>query len=164
MMAKSHDLWLVGKLRSNPFKCIQAYVSIFSLSRDIHQTLDKSKTCQHFWKSLYIVLPWIYIPQAWFARRKQSWQLTLQSLNYSTVGSHSIPLNPPPAHHFIGTTPDIAATCHEPHWVVTSGSNIRCCTYEVMGWWWVQRNTMTHFRPISEGCGSHSRDFPQTCI
>src|SRR5258708_21954464 len=53
MMPKSHDLWLVGKLRSNPFKCIQAYVSIFSLSRDIHQTLDKSKTCQCFWKSLY---------------------------------------------------------------------------------------------------------------
>ena len=52
-MAKSHDLWLVGKLRSNPFKCISAYISIFSLSRDIHQTLDKSKTCQCFWKSLY---------------------------------------------------------------------------------------------------------------
>src|SRR5258707_12597601 len=53
MTPKSHDLWLVGKLRSNPFKWIQAYVSIFSLSRDIHQTLDKSKTCQCFWKSLY---------------------------------------------------------------------------------------------------------------
>ncbi len=36
--------------------------------------------------------------------------MTLWSLNYSTVGSHSIPSNPPPAHHFIGTTPDIAAT------------------------------------------------------
>ena len=43
----------MGKLRSNPFKCIQAYVSSFSLSRDVHQTLDKSKTCQCFWKSLY---------------------------------------------------------------------------------------------------------------
>src|SRR6266436_6675186 len=52
MMTKSHDLWLVGKLRSNHFKCISAYISIFSLSRDIHQTLDKSKTCQCFWKSL----------------------------------------------------------------------------------------------------------------
>src|SRR5258708_2033385 len=85
MMAKSHDLWLVGKLRSKPFKCIQAYVSIFSLSRDIYQTLDKSKTCQHFWKSLYKHLTKLHPSQV---HHISSRGMKLATMCYLSAGPH----------------------------------------------------------------------------
>src|SRR5260370_13066088 len=53
MITKLHDLYFVGKLGSSPSECSLVYVCVFFPYRDIHQTLDKSRTCQCFLKSLY---------------------------------------------------------------------------------------------------------------
>src|SRR5258708_38283646 len=50
----SRVLYLVRKLRSNPFQRTLFRLETISLCGDIHQILHKWETCQQFCKSLYI--------------------------------------------------------------------------------------------------------------
>src|SRR5260221_7267499 len=50
----SRDLYLVRKLKSNPFQRTLFRLETISLCGDIHQILHKWETCQQFCKSLYI--------------------------------------------------------------------------------------------------------------
>src|SRR5260221_11525232 len=52
----SRVLYLVRKLRSNPFQRILFRLETISLCGDIHQILHKWETCQQFCKSLYVCL------------------------------------------------------------------------------------------------------------
>src|SRR5260221_12906300 len=51
----SCGLYLVRKLRSNPFQCTLFRLETISLCGDIHQILHKWETCQQFCKSLYLL-------------------------------------------------------------------------------------------------------------
>src|SRR5260221_14514840 len=50
----SRGLYLVRKLRSNPFQRTLFRLETISLCGDIHQILHKWETCQQFCKSLYM--------------------------------------------------------------------------------------------------------------
>src|SRR5258707_2280664 len=50
----SRGLYLVRKLRSNPFQRTLFRLETISLCGDIHQILHRWETCQQFCKSLYI--------------------------------------------------------------------------------------------------------------
>src|SRR5258707_11038019 len=50
----SRGLYLVRKLRSNPFQRTLFCLETISLCGDIHQILHKWETCQQFCKSLYM--------------------------------------------------------------------------------------------------------------
>src|SRR5260221_6455320 len=50
----SRGVYLVRKLRSNPFQRTLFRLETISLCGDIHQILHKWETCQQFCKSLYI--------------------------------------------------------------------------------------------------------------
>src|SRR5260370_21844245 len=51
-----HGLYLVRKLRSNPFQHTLFHLETISLCGDIHQILRKWEACQQFCKSLYMTL------------------------------------------------------------------------------------------------------------
>src|SRR5258707_4425260 len=53
----SCGLYLVRKLRSNPFQCTLFRLETISLCGDIHQILHKWETCQQLCKSLYLLSP-----------------------------------------------------------------------------------------------------------